>query len=166
MWDLSPKRFPLYTCTLWKCVPVWTAVELLVEGQLLVALALHNCTHAGTGQNAWWWYWQNLFRRGTRTEGSTRQGKDPPELSQKENAHRKGCFAFQSSLPEPFAFHFPAPQTRWVVHPLLPRDILCAHTNATGSLWGTRGILRNKTVLKERRQSSEQHLSLTVQSWE
>lgn len=65
-------------------MPVWTTVELLVEGQLLAALAFRKCTHAGTGQKAWWWYGQNLFLQGIRTEGSTQQQEDPPELTDSE----------------------------------------------------------------------------------
>lgn len=65
---------------------------------------------------------------------------------------REGCFAFQSSLPEPFAFRVPAPQTRRGMYPLLSRLILSVYTDGIGSLWGTWVTLRNETILKVRRE--------------
>lgn len=143
---------PPHTRTLWKCVAVAAAVEALMEGQLVVALALHSWTHAGTWQRAWWWYWQNSILQGTTTEGSKWQEEVPPELSQKENTHRRSGFAVWSLLSEPSPFPFPVPQTSRVVRPLLSRLVLDTNTDVTGSLWGTWGTLRNETVLKERRE--------------
>jgi len=59
------------------CVPGWTAAEPLAQGQLLAALALHSCTHVGTGQKAWWWCRQSLSLPGTGAEGSAQVGEDP-----------------------------------------------------------------------------------------